>query len=436
LFQHFSESRPQSVDEPIEGITDKVLVRLSPLDLDSSSGMALLAQVRKVASPQVAVVASRLARVFVIGSPFAPGFCCVGGEVALNVEQAVAWGASRISVTGNGESLDAALVSCLAEAGDFLSQLERQGDVQRTGSPEALSISVSSGWIGDVIAGASRSIDWVSARHAVTGAPVLLPADICLRRPPEKRALVFPGPLSSGAAAGAGFEAAALRAVLELCERDAAMLWWQGGRRARGFSTGHPANKAAIGLVERLRMGATRRRTWLLDITTDIGVPVVAAVSVDPEGRGLACGLASRLDIGEAARAAVLELCQMEMSAPLAEAKRAEAGNGALNEADWRHLRRAAFSAIECNLLFPSGVTETDEAGSARDLEALIAQLADRDVPLFLFDMTRPDVDISVVRAVSPALQPFTAAVSTERLKRLQAKGLGVEAMTRNVPLM
>jgi ribosomal protein S12 methylthiotransferase accessory factor len=420
----------------IEDGTDEVLVRLSPLDLHSSSGMALLAQVRKVASPQVAAVVSRLARVFVIGSPFAPGFCCVGGEVALDVEQAVAWGASRISVTGNGESLDVALVSCLAEAADFLSQLERPGDVQRTGSPEAFSTSVSSGWIAELIAGASRPLDWVGARHAVTGAPALLPADICLRRPTEKRAFVFPGPLSSGAAAGATFEAAALRAVLELCERDAAMLWWQGGRRARGFSTGHPANKAAIGLVERLRMGATQRRTWLLDITTDIDVPVVAAISVDPHGRGLACGLACRLDIGEAARAAVLELCQMEMSAPLAEAKRAEVGDGALNEADWRHLRRAAFSTTECDLLFPSGVTEAEEAGSAHDLEALIERLAGRGVPLFLFDMTRPDVGVSVVRAVSPALQPFTAVVSTERLRHVQAMGLGMEATTANVPLM
>jgi ribosomal protein S12 methylthiotransferase accessory factor len=417
----------------MEDVTDDVVVQLSPLDLHSSSGMALLAQVRKVASPQVAAIVSRLARVFVIGSPFAPGFCCVGGEVALNVEQAVAWGSSRISVTGNGESLHVALVSCLAEAADFLSQLERPGDIQRTGSAEAFPTSVSSGWIAELIAGASRPLDWVGARHAVTGAPALLPADICLRRPPEKRAFVFPGPLSSGAAAGATIEAAALRAVLELCERDAATLWWQGGRRARGFASEHPANKAAIELVERLRLGATQRRTtWLLDITTDIDVPVVAAISVDPHGRGLACGLASRLDIGEAARAAVLELCQMEMSAPLAEAKRAQAGDGALNEADWRHLRRAAFPTTGCDLLFPSGVRQAGETGSAHDFEALIGQLANRGVPLFLFNMTRPDVGVSVVRAVSPELQPFTAVVSTERLKRVQAEGLGVT----NVSLM
>src|SRR5258708_1300818 len=111
-----------------------VIAPLSRLDLQSSSGIALLAKVREIASPQIAAMVGRLARVLVISSPFAPGFCCIGGEVALDVEQAAAWGGSRISVTGNGESLEAALVSCLAEAADFASQLERPGDIRETGS--------------------------------------------------------------------------------------------------------------------------------------------------------------------------------------------------------------------------------------------------------------------------------------------------------------
>jgi hypothetical protein len=59
-----------------------VIVSLSRIDLHSSSGIALLAKVRDVASLQIAAVVDRLARVFLISSPFAPGFCCVGGEVA------------------------------------------------------------------------------------------------------------------------------------------------------------------------------------------------------------------------------------------------------------------------------------------------------------------------------------------------------------------
>ena len=413
-----------------------VIPMLSRLDLRSSSGIALLAKVRETASPQIGAVADRLARAFVVGSPFAAGFCCVGGEVSLDCEQAIAHGVPHISVTGNGESLETALVSCLAEAADFVSQIERPGDVEATGAPRALPHLVASGWVADLVSGASRSIDWVAARDAATGARALLPADLCLRRAPEKRALDFKGPLSSGAAAGANFDAAALRAVLELCERDAVMLWWHGGRRASGFPMEHPAHKEAIALVERLRMGAAGRRTWLLDITNDIGVPVVTAVSVNSDGRGLACGFASRLDMREAARAAVLELCQMEMSAPLAEAKRLEAGDGALNDADRRHLRRAVFAASECDLLFPKGVTTLEAEAAAHDVEGLAVRLANRDIPLFLFDMTRPDVGVRVVRALSPALQPFTTTVSSERLKRVQAQNDSLEEGTSRVSLM
>jgi len=413
-----------------------VIPMLSRLDLRSSSGIALLAKVRETASPQIGAVADRLARAFVVGSPFAPGFCCVGGEVSLDREQAIAHGVPHISVTGNGESLETALVSCLAEAADFVSQIERPGDVEATGAPRALPISVASGWVADLVSGAGRSIDWVAALDAATGARALLPADLCLRRSPEKRAFDFKGPLSSGAAAGANFDAAALRAVLELCERDAVMLWWHGGRRASGFSMEHPAHKEAIALVERLRMGGAQRRTWLLDITNDIGVPVVTAVSVNSDGRGLACGFASRLDMREAARAAVLELCQMEMSAPLAEAKRLEAGDGALNDADRRHLRRAVFATSECDLLFPKGVSTLEADAAAHDLEGLAIRLSNRGIPLFLFNMTRADVGVCVVRALSPALQPFTATVSSERLRRVQAQSGSQEEGTSRVSLM
>ena len=108
---------------------------LSRLDLHSSAGVSLLTKVRDIASPQITAVADRLARIFVVSSPFAPGFCCVGGELALDPDQAPAYGASHVSVTGNGESMETALISCLAEAADFASQLERPGDLRNTGTP-------------------------------------------------------------------------------------------------------------------------------------------------------------------------------------------------------------------------------------------------------------------------------------------------------------
>ena len=86
-----------------------------------------------------------------------------------------------------------------------------------------------------------------------------------------------PFPLSTGSAAGQSWDAAALHGLLELIERDAASLWWQGGSRGKSIPPGDEAEIMAETLLAQLRQGASARRSWLLDITTDIGVPCVAA---------------------------------------------------------------------------------------------------------------------------------------------------------------
>lgn len=126
----------------------------------------------------------------------------------------------------------------------------------------------------------------------------------------------------------------------------------------------------------------------------------------------------------------------MELSAPLAAIKREEAGEDTLNDADRRHLRRASFSTAACDLLFPVELTDQGTSEVAHDLEALVGRLLDLDVPVFLFDMTRPDIAVHAVRAVSPALQPFTDTVSTDRLKRVQMRSDGAYIKAKDIPLM
>jgi thiazole/oxazole-forming peptide maturase SagD family component len=414
------------------------VINLVPLNLYSRSGEKLLDSIASLASAELVALAGRLARVFSITSPFAPGLRCIGGEIAIDVDPTAASGASRLSVAGNGETLAAALVSCLGEAADFLSQFERPGDIEARLAGSDRTNFVADGWIAEAMSHAERTIDWINASDASTGDKALLPADLCLRRPPTRRAIEPVGALSSGAAAGPSFETAAIRAVLELCERDAAAMWWLGGCRPKRFALEHSATKAAAELIERLRQGETARRTVLLDITTDNGVPVVAAVSVDNNGRGMACGLSSRLTASDAARAAVLEMCQMEMAAPVAEAKRAEGGDAVLNEADRRHLRRAEFAAADCELLHPRDMARHTTSGPAATLglKGLTGYLRNRGIRLFLVDHTRQDIGVAVARVVSPDLQPFSAAVSTKRFAQTRRDNEGSDVAERETPLL
>ena len=411
-------------------------MHLAVLDLDSPPGCKLLDRVAGLASAELVAIAGRLTRLFTIASPFAPGFHCIGGEIAIAPDPAATTATVvRLSVTGNGETLEAALVSCLGEAAEYLSQFERPGDIAAAVAANDQANFVSDGWIGQATSNADRAIDCVHAFDAATGEAMRLPADFCLRRPQERMAIEPVTALSSGAAAGPSFEAAALRAVLELCERDAAAMWWLGGCRPKRFALEHPATKSSAELIARLRQGETARRTMLFDITTDLGIPAVAAVSVDCDGKGMACGLSSRLTVSDAARAAVLEMCQMEMSAPMAEAKRAERGDAALNAADRRHLRRAAFAAADCALLQPAAVSLNAVSLPAADLKGFVAQLGSRGIRLFLVDHTRHDVGVAVARAVSPDLQPFSAIVSTKRFSNAHGNSEGPDVGGHDIPL-
>lgn len=334
--------------------------------------------------------------------------------------------------------LHAALVSCLGEVADHLSQFECVNDIDTTGAMGSGSALFAAGWIAQALSSAdkTRALDWIQARDAVAGDRVLLPADICLRRQRQRRAIEPTWALSSGVAAGPSSETAAARAVLELCERDAAALWWLGGRPPRSFPVDHPADETGRALLGRLRQGEMSRRSLLLDITTDLAVPAVAAVSFDRDGRGMACGLAARQGWEEAARAAILEMCQMELAAPVAMAKRAEFGEMRLNETDRRHLRRAAFSATDCDLLLPRESSHLSHPLPPPDFEGLTHWLKARGIRVFLVDLTRQDIGIPVVRAVSPDLQPFSPDISTERYVSLVSRTGGGSGATLGTPLL
>lgn len=411
------------------------MLQLFPLDLQQGPAAALVERIRDEISPPLAAVAGRFARAFIIDSPWAPGFCCIGAELLLEPEAVAAYGAPRLSVAGNGESLEAALVSCLGEAADRLAVVERPGDVSGPARPATNTLIDT--WIAKAVASAG-ALDWIEARDIITARPLELPADLCLRRRPERRRFEPAGALSAGVAAGADWQTAALRAALELCERDAAALWWLGGRRPTAFPLEHPATVAGTTLIAALRQGSTERRTMLADITSDLGIPTVAAVSLDCKGRGLACGLAARLDWAEAARAAVLEMCQMELAAPLATAKLAERGEAALNDADRHHLQRASFAASDCMLIYPCGVSAPPPQASTapHDLRAFGARLASNGVRLFVLDLTRPDIGVAVARVVSPDLQPYNSGVVTDRLWQCRADYGGAHLATSTIPLM
>ena len=339
------------------------LIDVIDIDVGSGSGLALLAALADRHGAQLAQAASLPSRLFLLQAPWAPGLRLVGGQA--DPGRVLSDGAPHppFSLAGSAELLEDALAACIGETVERLSQIERPGDVSLACSlddvdPPASPVVASQ--IEELVAKSQRpramEIAWVRGRFLADGRALGPPADWCLRRD-GARPLAIPGAaMSTGCAAGPSFDAAASRALLELVERDAASLWWIGGQRPRPLAVDDPAVTESVRLLSSLRQDSRRRASWLLDITSDLAIPCVAAVSVDEDGRGFACGLAARLTLKEAVRAAILEMCQMELAFPISLSKKMAGGEAALNDTDRRHLARAtAIDAGSCELLHPLG---------------------------------------------------------------------------------
>jgi len=370
--------------------------------------------------------AAQFRRLFRLSAPDAPGLVFFGGEADPAVLGAASQGLPSASLAGSGLSPQKAFESCVGEGIEYLSQFVQPGDASEQGTladyGEGLDPPARDFVAGILAHGgleAARPLTWVPCSRLTDGAGMWFPRDLCYRRSATEQDFKPPLKLSSGCAAGPTREDATLRGLLELIERDAVALWWRGGRR--GGPVAPDAVAATDALLAQLRQGGAKRKTRLLDITTDVGVPAVTAISTDADGASLALGFGARLTLVEAARAAVFELCQVELGLHVVAAKRQEAGDGALNESDRRQLRRAALDIGTCALLQPENRPCAGPA-PASTLQQALERLQACDIVAYAIDLTRPQFDVPVVRVLAPGLQLDPCDVSGARLVRTIAE--------------
>ncbi|MEU0793614.1 TOMM precursor leader peptide-binding protein [Amycolatopsis sp. NPDC005961] len=221
---------------------------------------------------------------------------------------------------------------------------------------------------------------------------------------------------SNGAAAGSSLEDAILQGALELVERDAVALWWYNRTPVPGVDL---ASFADPWLAEMTRnYQAIGRELWVLDVTSDLGIPVAAALSrrIDSPHEDIMFGFGAHLDPRIAVRRAVTELNQM---LPIVQV----AGHG-LEDPDARrwlahatvanqpYLRPAAGQRMRTAADFPF----VSRADVRDDVEALGRVFGRDGLELLVLDQTRPDVGIPVVKVLVPGLRPFWARFAPGRL--------------------
>jgi ribosomal protein S12 methylthiotransferase accessory factor len=278
---------------------------------------------------------------------------------------------------------------------------------------------------------------WVRGTWLDTGAPVWVPAVLAylsLDLVPEQQ--ICQG-TSNGLAAGGDAGDAALRAILELVERDAFMAAWMiGGGGGRPIDLDDSLDPALAAVVA--GVAALGARVELVELSTAACGTVVLALALGDGERypGATIGLGADLDPRAAVRQAILELAQT--GPHLCRLMRTRALPIPERPSDVRDMIQHAvyyFPAVRAAAL--DRVRGVGPAVALRDLAAPDAPrslatcagaLAAAGIRIALVDVTSPDVatgPFRVVRAISPQLQPISYGHGLDHppVERLRASG-------------
>ena len=266
-----------------------------------------------------------------------------------------------------------------------------------------------------------REVDWAPACSLTAETVRYLPAAFCYFGYPLPEDHQFCRGDSNGCAAGNTREEAILQGFLELVERDSVALWWYNRiRRPRVDleSFGEPYFRALAEYYKSLS-----RELWVLDITSDLGIPSFAAVSRCMHARkDIIFGFGSHLDPAIGVLRALTEMNQM-LSAALAP----QADNGA----DKGYLDRDLQSWFQTATLENQPYLAAGERQATRgraDSERLWTDDLREDVLLcvdivrrqgmevLVLDQTQPDIELDVVKVVVPGLRHFWPRFAPGRL--------------------
>jgi ribosomal protein S12 methylthiotransferase accessory factor len=228
-------------------------------------------------------------------------------------------------------------------------------------------------------------------------------------------------PISTGLACHCSPTEAAVNAVCEVIERDAFMLTWQ-ARMAHPHIRHDTLSAANRDLVRRFEKAGYS--ITLLDITLDVGVPTILAVSHSDAlaAPALAVAASAELDPEQAVRKSLEELAHtLSYCKKIKERWPSLAPDPTyLNVADQKdHLRfwcdqsnahLADFLSSSQDRIAFSDIANGATGDPERDLKVLLQRVESVKHRVYLCDLTTPDVEelgLSVVRAVIPGFHPL-----------------------------
>ncbi len=262
-------------------------------------------------------------------------------------------------------------------------------------------------------------LEWTRVRALASQELRYLPSAYCYLAYPSPGQGTFCRGDSNGVAAGPTLGDAVVAGFMELIERDAVAIWWYNRVRRPALdldSFEEPYVEALRRLYRRLH-----RELWVLDITSDFGIPTFAAISrrIDKDPEDIVYGFGTHFEASTALLRSLLELNQMLPAVSTAD-------SGEYNYGDecaiqwWRtaKISQQAYLAPDVQLRersqrdYRSIGPMTVQESSAR-CEQLVRE---RGMEVLVLDLTRPDIGLPVARVVVPGLRHFWERFAPGRL--------------------
>ena len=254
-----------------------------------------------------------------------------------------------------------------------------------------------------------------------------LPTSILYVTPAEQRLPNEAKSDSNGCAAGNTLEEAILQGFYELVERDAFAIWWYNRLRLPGVdleSFDDDYLNAAPDYYARLN-----RELWVLDATSDFGVPVFVAVSRRTDGKAedIIYGAGAHADPHVAALRAV---CELNQFLDWTQGPGSGAGGKVVDDPMclwwWNHAKLA-----DHDYLAPLGgaarrtrfdYPPSDTTDVKEDVERCQALVEARGMEFLALDLTRPDIGMPVARVMVPGMRHFWERFAPGRLYDVPVK--------------
>ena len=224
---------------------------------------------------------------------------------------------------------------------------------------------------------------------------------------------------SNGCAAGNTLEEAIVQGFLELIERDSYAIWWYNRSQRAELDLDQFDDSYVRDL--RTQLGETGRKLWVIDITTDLGIPSFVAMShATVDGHDFVeYGSGSHFDARIALLRALTELNQFLSIGLMGGRDAGQRSNDAAG----------LFRLDDHPYLLPNG------APARRDFATTFGRLDTREQVLacvdlvkragldfLVLDQTRPDIDVSVARVIVPGLRHFYRRFGPGRLYDIPVK--------------